>query len=221
MKDIEIIFVRHGETDWNKERRLQGSLLPGPSLNEETGRRQSVRVAERLRKETISLICSSPLKRCLETAEEIKKWHSIDIVILEDLRERSLGKFEGSLYSKEVKKALSNGAAGVEYREDVMKRCKSSLKQISEECKLRMDGLQKARVVVVTHGGFLHALHRVCEPNKKVKGIVRNCGICRVLLERNENGNVRRTLLTWDDADHLKEDSCGQQSSAFGGGEYG
>ena len=220
MKHIEIIFVRHGETDWNKEKRLQGSLPPGPSLNAE-GRRQSKEVAEHLRQATISLICSSPLKRCLETAEDIKRWHSIDIVILGDLRERSLGEFEGSLYSKEVKKALSNGAAGVEGAEDVINRCKSALRRIYEECKLRMDGLQKARAVVVTHGGFLHALHRVCEPNKKVKGIVRNCAVCRVLFERNEHGNVRRTLLTWDDADHLKEDSCGEQSSAFGGGEYG
>eukprot|EP00890_Picochlorum_soloecismus_P006505 jgi/Picsp_1/6856/NSC_04193-R1_phosphoglycerate mutase len=220
MKDIEIIFVRHGETDWNKEKRLQGSLVPGPSLNEETGQRQSVRVAEHLRQESISLICSSPLKRCLETAEEIKRWHSIDIIILEDLKERSLGKFEGSLCSKEVKKALNNGAADVEYVEDVMKRCCSALRRICEECK--MGGLHKAKVVVVTHGGFLHALHRVCEPNKKVKGTVRNCAICRVLVERNEHGNVRRRLLTWDDADHLKEEEiCGQPGFAFGGGEFG
>jgi len=220
MKDIEIIFVRHGETDWNKEKRLQGSSLPGPSLNEKLGRQQSIRVGEHLRQETISLLCSSPLKRCLETAEEIKRWHSVDIVILEDLKERSLGKFEGRLYSeKEVKKALSTGTAEVECLEDVMRRCRSALRRICEECKWmqQTDGIQKAKVVAVTHGGFLHALHRVCEPNKKANGIVRNCGICRVLLERNEHGNVRRRLLTWDDASHLK----GQLGSAFGGGEYG
>ena len=90
-------------------------------MNEKLGRQQSIRVGEHLRQETISLLCSSPLKRCLETAEEIKRWHSVDIVILEDLKERSLGKFEGRLYSeKEVKKALSTGTAEVECLEDVM-----------------------------------------------------------------------------------------------------
>ncbi|KAJ0457661.1 putative phosphoserine phosphatase [Helianthus annuus] len=68
-KYTEIVVVRHGETEWNAEKRIQGHL--DVDLND-VGRQQAVAVAERLSRESkISAIYSSDLKRALETAETI------------------------------------------------------------------------------------------------------------------------------------------------------
>jgi len=89
----KIILVRHGETDWNKERRIQGGSS-NPPLNER-GRRQAGSLASRLSKNRIQAIYSSPLKRALDTAEAIARYHQIEIVVEPSLREIEAGDLEG------------------------------------------------------------------------------------------------------------------------------
>ena len=75
---MKVYIIRHGETDWNKDRLLQGDVdIP---LNE-TGRKQALEVRELLKNKTIDLCVSSPLSRTYETAEiivdnkcKIKMW---------------------------------------------------------------------------------------------------------------------------------------------------
>lgn len=102
---MRIYLFRHGETDWNKEGRLQGqSDIP---LNAE-GRELAVRTAEALRREGISFdraFCS-PLSRARETAE-ILAGDSLSPVADARLKEMNFGKFEGS-YFEEAKRQGSS-----------------------------------------------------------------------------------------------------------------
>lgn len=64
----EIVLVRHGETAWNAEERLQGQLMPGPCLTER-GQRQAQALGERLAREPLAALYSSDLLRARETAD--------------------------------------------------------------------------------------------------------------------------------------------------------
>uniref|UniRef100_M0ZJF5 Phosphoglycerate mutase n=1 Tax=Solanum tuberosum TaxID=4113 RepID=M0ZJF5_SOLTU len=90
----EIIVIRHGETEWNADGRIQGHL--DVELND-IGRQQATAVAARLSKEPrISVIYSSDLKRAHETAEIIaRSCGDLEVIKDPDLRERHLGDLQG------------------------------------------------------------------------------------------------------------------------------
>jgi broad specificity phosphatase PhoE len=88
-----IILARHGETDWNKERRIQGGSS-NPPLNER-GREQAKSLALRLRQDKIQAIYSSPLQRSLDTAKAIAHYHQLKVETEPSLREIEAGELEG------------------------------------------------------------------------------------------------------------------------------
>lgn len=88
-----IILVRHGETDWNKEKRIQGGLSNTP-LND-LGRKQAEKLALRLRQDDIRAVYSSPLDRSLDTARAIARYHRLEVSIEPSLREIEAGELEG------------------------------------------------------------------------------------------------------------------------------
>ncbi len=88
-----IILVRHGETDWNKEKRIQGGLSNTP-LND-LGRKQAEKLALRLRQDDIRAVYSSPLVRSLDTARAIARYHRLEVSIEPSLREIEAGELEG------------------------------------------------------------------------------------------------------------------------------
>ena len=84
--------LRHGQTDWNLQARLQGSTdIP---LND-TGREQARRAAQVLSDQALTKIVSSPLSRALETATIVGQSLKLDPVIDDRLIERNFGLFEG------------------------------------------------------------------------------------------------------------------------------
>ena len=107
----EIVLVRHGETDWNLERRLQGSMKPGPSLNA-TGMRQAAAVGKLVAGMDVAAVIRSPLLRCIETVEIIQRQsnqtkETYVVEECEDLKERCLGPlFEGRVLTVDVAQAL-------------------------------------------------------------------------------------------------------------------
>ena len=90
---MNLILVRHGETYWNDERRVQG----GDSdieLND-TGLEQARKLAAFLENEPITAILSSPLRRAIATAEVIASYHRLPVEIDQGLRELKVGELEG------------------------------------------------------------------------------------------------------------------------------
>ncbi|MCL5986063.1 MAG: histidine phosphatase family protein [Actinobacteria bacterium] len=92
MSPKQIFFIRHGETDWNREELVQGQK---ESALSDRGFDQARRLAQRLKKESIQVIYSSPLRRARQTSQEVKKLIGVGINFDDNLKEISLGRWEG------------------------------------------------------------------------------------------------------------------------------
>lgn len=97
MPTTNIILIRHGETAWNAERRLQGHI--DIALNAE-GARQADALAGALAREPVDLIAASDLKRAGQTAAAAAGRLGLPVRIDPALRERCFGAFEGLLYAE-------------------------------------------------------------------------------------------------------------------------
>ena len=138
-----LLLVRHGETDWNAEGRLQGHT--DRPLNDH-GRRQAAVLAERLAGEPIAAVYSSDLASARETAAILAERLGLPVVDDPDLRERNWGNWEG-LTGTERDRIEYVGEAQDTHAERVIR----AVHRIAE---LHPD----ERIVVVTHGGSLRRI---------------------------------------------------------------
>jgi broad specificity phosphatase PhoE len=162
---MKIILVRHGETESNKTKVIQGHLHGALS---DLGKEQAKLVGEKLKDENLGAIYSSDLKRTMDTAKEIHKFHDVDLIPDKTLRERSFGCLEGKPSSdyKEIISELSDGwinfkPEGGESKREVHARVSGAFDRIAEK--------NDKDIVLVSHGGALFCLmHHLCdEPLKK------------------------------------------------------
>jgi len=94
---LHLMLVRHGETDWNAQRRYQGqSDVPLSAL----GRRQAELIAERLAGLKIDAVYASDLKRALETAQVIAEKNGLEVLPEPRLRELKFGVLEGLTFDE-------------------------------------------------------------------------------------------------------------------------
>jgi len=94
---MKLILVRHGETDWNRTRRIQG--ISDLEMND-TGKKQAEALAQALRDMIVDAIYTSPLKRARDTANAIGRYHPVEIVTLLGLRELDAGEVDGLTYKE-------------------------------------------------------------------------------------------------------------------------
>ncbi len=97
---IKLLLIRHGQTEWNKERRIQGGR--SDTTLSPAGKQQADEIGQALSNTEISAIYSSPLIRAINTAKAIALYHHIDIKIEPDLRELEVGEMEGKAISSLV-----------------------------------------------------------------------------------------------------------------------
>ena len=92
---LRLLLVRHGETRWNAERRIQGA---GSDVDlSDTGRLQAQRLAQVFKGENVAGIYSSPLRRARATAEAVAGLHNIEPRMESRLKEIDAGELEGIL----------------------------------------------------------------------------------------------------------------------------
>lgn len=94
---MRLVLVRHGETAWNRENRVQGTSDTPLSGN---GVRQAERLASSMANEGIDLILTSPLRRAAETASIVNRGRNAPLITDADLRELDQGIFEGMAYAE-------------------------------------------------------------------------------------------------------------------------
>ncbi len=99
-----IVLLRHGENEWVKKHRLAG-WIPDVHLNEK-GRRQAAEAAQRLRSLPVKALYSSPVTRCVETAEYVAQALDLPILNLDDIGEVRYGSWEGKKIKKLARKPL-------------------------------------------------------------------------------------------------------------------
>ena len=133
-----LLLVRHGETDWNAEGRLQGHT--DTPLND-YGRRQAASLAEQLAGDGIAAIYASDLSRARETAEIVGGRIGLPVSVEPDLREKNWGSWEG-LTPAERESIEYVGESTEEHRERTLRALRAIAERHPEE-----------RVLVVTHGG--------------------------------------------------------------------
>ena len=97
MSVAKVLFIRHGETDFNTERRLQGAM---PVPINDCGRSQSQALARYLRQSPVDAIYTSPRLRAKETAEIIARHLRLPLIQDERLAEIAFGKFEGHTFAE-------------------------------------------------------------------------------------------------------------------------
>jgi broad specificity phosphatase PhoE len=183
----ELFLVRHGETDWNRERRFQGHA--DPPLNQ-AGRAQARELAKSLAGEGIDAIYTSDLRRARETAEILAARVGSDVVALRELREIDVGDWQGLTWP-EIEERHPDGAArwgrdghgwdGGETYEQLRERIVAALRVIAE----RHPG---QRVLVVGHGGTVRATRAFVEGVSVVESrgrspAIGNCEVFRVVTE--------------------------------------
>lgn len=152
-----LTLVRHGQTDWNLSRRIQGSTdIP---LNE-TGRADAHAAADRLVGTTHHAVYSSPLVRARETAEIIAERLGLPLADpVGDLREREFGEGEGMLVEEYIAAYgdWHSPVPGAESLDAVGLRARDALHRIAREARRRSAPAAES-VIVVAHGGVIRAL---------------------------------------------------------------
>ena len=140
-------FIRHGQTDWNRDGRLQGSSdIP---LNH-TGREQAHAAVANVADEQWDAIVSSPLSRARETAEILAAGLGIELgPAYPQLVERSFGQAEGADIADIARRWPNRDYPGYESDEAVVERGRAALTEIAR------DYGDDARVLVVCHGSLI------------------------------------------------------------------
>jgi len=144
-----LCLVRHGESEWNRESRIQGQSDPALS---ELGLKQAEAVAERLAASEWDLLYSSDLARAYQTARAVSARLGLEIRLRSALRERFQGRLEG-LLSEEARRLYPDFDAPEVGRESLAALKARAARGIGE---VLAEGRGK-RLIVVSHGGLIRA----------------------------------------------------------------
>lgn len=192
---MRLYLIRHGETDWNTVKRLQGATnIP---LNE-NGEKLARITGEGMQDIPFDLIFTSPLKRAYRTAELIRGDRDIPIVEEPRIREICFGDYEGLVSKSEgysipdpafkfffTKTECYQTPPNGESIESLLVRTGSFL----EDLKNREDLLDKT-ILISSHGAAVRALLSNIEHCEKAqfwgKGVHKNCGVSCVDLQDGE-----------------------------------
>ena len=204
----DILLIRHGETAWNAERRLQGHLdIP---LNEE-GERQAALLAGALAAEPIDVLIASDLRRARQTAQAVADLRGLALDIEPALRERGYGGFEGLLYSEIEQRFPREFAAwqarDVEAQLPPGRNVGESFRTFFDRATGAILALAAAHagktVALVAHGGVLECAYRLAQglPLETPRDFkVYNASINRFRFDP-AGGLV---LHSWGEVDHLR-----------------
>lgn len=207
-----ILLIRHGETAWNAERRLQGHL--DIALNAE-GERQAAALGAALAREQIDLVISSDLARARQTAEAVQRARGAPdagrVQLDAQLRERCYGGFEGLLYSEIAARFPLEFAAWQARNVDAVL---PPGKNQGETFRSFFDRATKAilghaarhpgqTLALVAHGGVLECAYRAAlglplETPRDFK--VHNASVNRFVVEQ---GKLK--LVSWGEIEHLRQ----------------
>jgi broad specificity phosphatase PhoE len=198
---MTLIFVRHGESEGNVGRVIQGWLeLPLTAA----GEAQAAAVARRLASAAASALYTSPLRRARQTAEAIAATTGLEVIDLADLREYCFGEAQGLTWEQAASRwglLERDWGVGAVPGEEGMETFRARVRRQFEELHERhMDSV----AIAVIHGGVFGALvASLCglEPHEHVQLYTGNCGIMVVTHERNGDP----VITTLNDLCHLRE----------------
>jgi 2,3-bisphosphoglycerate-dependent phosphoglycerate mutase len=198
-----ILAVRHGETAWNRDTRIQGHT--DIALNEH-GRWQAAQLAAALRDETIHAVYASDLSRAFETAQAVARLHDRAVQVHTGLRERCFGQFEGRTWAE---LEADWPAESLSWRKRVpdfapvggesLLQLRARVVQAVTELAARHSGEQ---VLMVAHGGVLDILYR--EATRLELQAPRSWTLTNTAINRLLWSPEGLSLVGWADTGHLQ-----------------
>jgi len=200
----EFTFIRHGETDWNRQARFQGQIdVP---LNA-AGLRQAERLAARLSGHAPAALYASDLQRARQTAEALCRVWNLQVQLLPAFREQSFGMLEGIEVAAVPDQYPELWAAWVAHAADfALPGGGESLRQFHDRVLEAVRALAAAhpgeRLAVVTHGGVLDMLWRSAR-GLPLEGR-RDCAIPNTGINRLNWRDEKLEIEVWADAGHLE-----------------
>ena len=202
-ESTRILAIRHGQTAWNADSRIQGHTDIALDI---VGEWQAERLALALGDDELDVLYSSDLARARQTAAPLAARKKLQVRVDAGLRERGFGEFEG-LSFKQIEQRWPEQAAAWRHRDpDFGARGGEVLRDFRERVVAAVTRLALAHrgqsIALVTHGGVLDLLYR--EATRVALDAPRtwqlsNAGINRLL--SNAEGLF---LVGWDDCAHLQ-----------------
>jgi probable phosphoglycerate mutase len=200
----ELILLRHGETDWNRELRFQGHVDVG--LNT-IGMEQARRLARRLAGEAAHRIYVSDLLRARQTAQPVAQQLGLASVADPALREQSFGHVDGMRVEDIKAQHPQAWAEWLLFQEDFGMPGGETTRQFHARVMDAVNRLVAAHrgqtLVVVTHGGVLDMIYRTARSlglSGPRQSDIPNAGLNRV---RVREGGI--DILSWADTAHLAD----------------
>ncbi len=181
---MEIIFVRHGESELNKRGVFCGWTDSPLTLK---GIEQAHEVSRKLKDETIDRIISSDLDRCYKTAEIINKNHKSEIELNSELKELNFGQWEGLSYEDICNKYPKESKRWQEdhnyYKVPMGESLDEMYKRVNNAFEVIKKGQGKERILIISHAGVIRSIL-----SKEISGGIKdywkfkidNCGIARL-----------------------------------------
>ncbi|EGF31489.1 Phosphoglycerate mutase family [Oxalobacteraceae bacterium IMCC9480] len=204
----ELLLIRHGETDWNAERRLQGFLDIG--LNDR-GRQQAAALAQALHDEVLDVVIASDLQRAVHTAQALAVPRGLAVLTDAGLRERCYGAFEGLRYDEIVdhfpQAHASWMAREIDARFPPGPQIAETLREFSARAIENVIAIAQRhagqKIAIVTHGGVLDCVYRAA------RGVgldsERDFDIMNTGINRFHWDGKLLTVLQWGNIAHLDQ----------------
>lgn len=212
---MKIYMIRHGETDWNKKRKLQGQVdIP---LNE-FGKLLAKETAPALADVPFAVCYTSPLKRAAETARLVLGDREVPIVPDKRIQEMSFGEFEGLCCREEGWNIPDLGfrnffnapevyqpPKGGESFEEVRARLNNFLEELYQK-----EEYKDSNILITTHGAALAGLLNNIKKRPLAEywgvGVHKNCAVTEVLVEEGVPRIIFENKVYYDDVTEPWED---------------
>lgn len=199
-----VVAVRHGETDWNAQTRIQGHT--DIELNAR-GRWQAQRLALALADEGVQAVYSSDLQRAHDTAHAVAAGAGLAVQPAPGLRERHFGRFEGLTF-EQISERWPDDARRWRQREpDFSPGGGESLTVFHARCVQACAELARRHrgqtVLMVAHGGVLDCLYRAA--TRVALNAPRSWQLGNASINRLLHTEAGFSLVGWNDARHLDE----------------
>ena len=200
-----IILIRHGETDWNTQTRIQGHI--DIALNRR-GRWQAQRLGAALADEGLAAVYSSDLQRARETAQAVADASGLSVQVSPTLRERAFGSFEGHTFAEIEarwpeqamrwrRRDPSFGPPGGETLQAFFERSVQAVHDLAA-------AHHGQAVAMVAHGGVLDCLYRAATGQSL--GAARTWAMANAGINRLLRAGDVLTLVGWADVSHLDDE---------------
>lgn len=198
-----LLVIRHGETDWNAQRRVQGHTDIALNI---TGKRQASLLAQALTDGPIHAVYSSDLRRAWETAQAVALPHDAPHHVIAALRERRFGSIEGQVFAdfeQQHPEAAFHWRMRTPHWQppgdgESLLALRERVERTVYDIAARHPGQQ---VAIVSHGGVLDVLYRAAtrqELQAARTWALPHCAINRLLWTPDG-----LTLIGWGDVSHL------------------